>query len=713
MTDTPVPPEPPVPPVDPPKPEPTPADSKKPTSRDEALNQLRGDSDELRTVRAGEILSRGINRLDVHQPISHLTVVQGDFAVQGDFNSGPGGKRGRSGPRASTKSPINATHVVDQTEFFVEPVGHSDVLDMLAANNLAVIAARKGIGRYTAALAALTKTASDARLFTLNGNVLGNTVWRVPDEGAGYVVIDQPDGQRKYAAESIDDAWLIRTSEALKAVGSFLVVVTGPPRGAFATATRLSDFVVTGLEIPDPVEVVHLRVGKCLQHLAPDDVTAALSATDLDELLSERDDPRFATRAANAIIDALQRGDNLAEVVAKLRDPEDQVREWLESDPPMSEVAFTFATAVLEESSYLTVADAAIDLHVRLSSGSGGAGPRYLKGLAERTWIQLTVTDNDDASPEMISFRHADLRRAVLDLVWYELDAHRPKMMDWLGALADHDDVEVRARAAMAAGILAVRDFNNSLRRYLWPWAEDSSPTRRLSASLALSVVGSFAKHSEQVWTLLGHWADSVRYANGPRYLPATAALTAGGPLGEEDPKRALRLLRTLVCEGDWDLLDPSARCAHLLIDRGRDREVLDALMDWTAQGGTDEPVVKALTMFVFAARVPGADDRPALLTSIRSHRDTLPELWGRALSCAPVRELATGALREWVSTVDTQRDYLALVTDMFAGIADRGDADHRRILHSLEEWAKDEDRPLDAAIDIHDALIMAEANAR
>jgi hypothetical protein len=120
--------------------------------------------------------------------------------------------------------------------------------------------------------------------------------------------------------------------------------------------------------------------------------------------------------------------------------------------------------------------------------------------------------------------------------------------------------------------------------------------------------------------------------------------------------------------------------------------------------------VVKALTSFVVAVSEPvrsgdagtfgtvETEGVPALLSGARAHRDQLPELWGRALDCGPVRPLALDALREWLRAVDRGGGGYRVVLDLLAGISDRDDRSYQRIEYYLDEWAEDEDDPSDAA---------------
>jgi hypothetical protein len=117
--------------------------------------------------------------------------------------------------------------------------------------------------------------------------------------------------------------------------------------------------------------------------------------------------------------------------------------------------------------------------------------------------------------------------------------------------------------------------------------------------------------------------------------------------------------------------------------------------------------------MFTYAAEESGAEgtpaaDRPVLLVSTEKHRDKLPELWGRALDCEPVHDLAMDALRTWVGVADRDRSVRGVVLDMLAGLADRGETDFKRLCHALREWAVDPDEPSGAAADFYEELIEA-----
>lgn len=675
-----------------------------PTNRDEALNRLRGDTPDLSSVRFGKIIAEGISKLG---GASTVNVFQGDFTVEGDFTAGPGR---RSGSRRGSRERLRREELAEATEHFVPPPGFEAGLEMLAERNLLLLSGQARTGRRTCAIAmlreVLDRQAPDAPVFRLHGPVVGNIGWRVPQPGSGYLVIDSPQGG-KTAAERVTDEWLAKTALQLREQGSWLVVVTGPVRGTLETALKRTEFVLEDMELPDPVEIVERYVtgevpwaGERLREQAE---------AGLADLLRDRDDPSFARRAAAAIVDGLRAGADLTDVVAKLADPEGQVREWLSDEPEPSEIALVLATAVLEGASYLNVADAATELFRELSSNKTSMVPRYLNHLlAERGWIDLVRSDD---APPSLRFKYPRLRAEVLSVTWFELDGARAKVLSWLENLAEHTDVEVRARAAQAAGILTSNDFDHGVHGYLLPWARGRSLRLQQSAAQSLNVAGTLGNHADAAWSYIEQWASLAGHGGrGQLSLPSTAGLAAGGALGERDPRRALRVLHSLVTDSGWGLLHPVAVSTQTLLEAGCGKEVLEALLEWTQPPQDEETVFKGLTMFAFAVKPEeSAYEAPLLLRTAAHHRDALPELWGRALANHEARGLAKDALREWVRFADRDPRTAPVVLDLIGGIADRGPTDFDRLLHTLRGWALDPDDPSRQAMTFHDQLVEAE----
>lgn len=673
-------------------------------SRTQALSRLREDAAEFANLQFGKIVDQELGRLE---NVTNLNVFQGDFSVDGDFVAGAG-RRPASG---KAKRRLERTELDPTVEHYVEPTGFQSGVDTLHRANLAIFSGPARTGRRSRALATLIRVLSRTdpayEIFELGGNVLGNPAWKPPRQRCGLLIVDQPRGNARPAAEAIDDEWLSSISGQLAEHGCYLAVVTAPVHGALGT-----EFVLEDLELPDPLEIVRKRIHNALPWLSNEDIDAELAGTGLAEIFLERDDPRFAAKAAGVIVEALRAEADLAAAVAKLLDPVDEVREWLGTDPDLAEIAFTLATAVLEGASYLNVSDAAMSLYRKIGGGAGALTPRYLRGLiAARGWIEYVQPD-DPVEPAVVRFRRENLRQVVLTRIWFELDGVRSRVLDWLTKLAGHADVEVRARAAVAAGALATKDFEHGLYTYLQPWGNTDSALLRQSAAKGLNVAGRVSGHTDRVWTQVERWANQVRYDGTTLRLPATAALTAGG-LGRDNPRRALKVLRTLICEGDWDLLPSATASALELVEAGRVPEILEEFLEWTESTEPDDAVTKALAVFVVVADSAGraGDDedaagRPVLLASTWDNRDALAELWGRALDREAVRAMAVDAVKSWVRQADKEPEVADTVLYLLDGIAERGDQDFRRLQHTLQELAEDQDDPSDAAVEFYHELV-------
>ncbi|MEU5696785.1 hypothetical protein [Actinosynnema sp. NPDC020468] len=606
-------------------------------------------------------------------------------------------------PGPAGTAPVDVADLADLRDY-VRPAGFEDGVRVLAERNAAVLAGPPRTGRRTRALATLVEVLRDQRLpvtlVELPAAVLSDPSWRPPPGGRGLLVVDR----RGHSAHGPDEAWLTRVADVLRDAGRFLVVVTGPPTGAFAE--NRPEHLLADLALPDPVEVVRRRVRSAVPGLTDAELTRSTAPTRLAELLAERPDPGFATRAARVVVDALRHGRDLAREVARLRDPREQVAQWLAGDPDAAEVALVTATAVLEGSTYLRVVDAAVALCRDLGGETSLSGPRYARALlAERAWI---VRREHEDGPDTLRFRHDDLREAVLAGVWGELDGVRSDLLGWLSGLADHADVEVRARAAAAAGVLVAVDFDHGLHEVLLPWAAGRSATLRQSAALGLDVAGVLGGHATAVWEHVQRWADRRGVPPGSVDLASTAGLAAGGRLGAAEPGRALRVLRSLVRRPGWASLTPVSVGATTLLEAGVTTPVLAALRDWSA-GPDDESAVKALAVFTHAAGQADGKGIPVLLADPGAEPDALPALWNRALACEPVRDLAESALRDWIRVADDDHTTRAAVLDVLTGLAAR---DLGRLRRLLDRWATAEDDPSEAAADFHARLLDARETA-
>ncbi|HEY0636861.1 MAG TPA: hypothetical protein VGD67_04380 [Pseudonocardiaceae bacterium] len=707
-----------------------------PLSETDALRSAGGESvDRQDAARSMTILSEKLLQLQRLLVESGPGVVN-VYAPARDMNVGWGGSTPAAADRCAR---IDPGHLADYTGAYVQPPAFGDCLDILSERNLLVLSGTGGTGREATALALLDKLvatgpeADGPPVYSLPLDDVADDLWRVPATGTGYLTIAGNDRHgTARLLESLDDAWLTRVSQALRDAGSFLVLVTGPLRGRLTEATRRRAFVLEGFTAPDPMEVLRARVLAGVPDLGPEDVELRLAEAGAPELLAVRPSPRFATIVASTTVTTLTAGGDLVAALARLDDPAEQAREWFAHHEEPEHISLALAAAVLEGSSYLTVSDAAVELYTALSPGPIRVGPdlvlpptpralRLRRTMpAEQPWLELVPSET---GPPSVRFRDRRSQAAVLNYAWTELDGMRPTLLDWLGRLVAHPDVEVRARAAFAVGLLAAPDLQHAEHRYLRQWSLDDSPVLRNGAALALSVIATMPQHTARVWQILREFADSARNGRNVN-AAATAAMAATGPLGAKEPARALRLLRSLFRDGGWELLDSAFTAVMQLLQNGRGTEVVQALMDWTDSDDNDPLAVKGLATFAIVVREPaaapesaedGRDDGdadvtrlPLLLTAAADHRDELPELWGRALASGKVRRLALASLRDWMRLTDQTPALEPTVLDVLAGVADRGDRDMRRLEYYLDLWAEDEDDPSPAAGRVLDALLAA-----
>ncbi|WP_148082024.1 hypothetical protein [Streptomyces botrytidirepellens] len=718
-----------------------------PVSEADALQSLNagGGHDEperaeaVRTAALADPIAERINSEVAATRMGTVAVFNGSVSFGGGFHSGGGDPSGppRSGSTDGDGSLVRIEdyELTDHTEFYVHPDGYHEALEALTERFLLVLTALPGTGREATAVNLLAEAMATA--VPVGGADVGGACHRVldagqitrsawePEKNSGYLVLldDWPGGG--HAPEGVEVRRLAGTAAKLKAAHSFLVLVGGEEL-AVTGAGILGDHVAWhGLTAVDPISVVERRVlghGEDSEHA--ETLEDLLTGSGARQALREQPAPRNAVRLASVV---RAQGD-LAAAVAALRDPSDQVHAWFTRHRDPDAVAFALAAAVLEGSSYLTVADAAVELRAALAPAEDAPPDvRFRERLGhEQPWIELTANETGAAVPPVgpprVRFRSALLQQVVLAYAWTSLDGRRAAILTWLRRLLTHADIEVRARASVAAGVLAWADHHYALHRFLRTWAGSTSWPVRQAAATALGVAGSRPGVDEAVWGLLHEWASGGTSAHARR-LAATAANTVGGPLGRRDPERALALLHTALDRGDdWGTLTPVAWSGVHLIHEGQAAHVLDALLRWSEPQDISPLVVKSLSAFVFAVRRPyeellradgpgdaarsggpgpragrGVPGVPLLLSlcGTREYRGRLEELWARSLARKPVQEQALDALREWIDGyADRDPAAPAAILGLLRGISGRPGKHHDRLVYWLNRWGSDRDAP-------------------
>ncbi|MFD0023856.1 hypothetical protein [Streptomyces sp. NPDC058382] len=706
---------------EPPKREPRPFDEEQdgPVSESDALRSLTSDtghdsaerSEARRASAIADLISTRLNADASGTRIGTLALFNETVSFGGGFHAG--GSHGTKAPRrAGAAVALTSSELDEYTALFVQPDGYGTALDDLCDQALLVLTGPPGSGRAATAVnllseaSALSGTQEGGCHRLLDPAVLTMSGWEPPAKNCGYLaeVDEGPAGAQDFGVRQ-----LASLAAALRAADCRLILTGGHDLALAATSASGSEAFARHTLAPiDPLVILERRVlGHAPEPGARARLHALLNAGNADSALREQPAARHAVRLASVIT---AEGD-LTTAVAALRDPSDQVRSWFQQHRAPETVAFALAAAVLEESRYLTVAEAAVKLHTALAPPEPAPPDlRFTDRLAhEQQWIRLDPTGSGPlgaSGPPRVRFRGALLGQAVLVHAWSTLDGRREAFLEWLRRLLSHRDLEVRARASVAAGVLAWADHDYAVHRFLTGWAGSTSWPQRQAAATALGVAGSRPESAQAIWALLDEWARGGSSAY-QRRLAGTAANAVGGILGRAAPDRAVGVLRSALDRGDdWGTLPSVAWGGVHLIHQGQAPALLEAYLDWSAPNDLSPMVVKTLSAFVFAASRPyerpptGAETSgiagvPLLLSSLPEHSEQVAELWARALARRPVQDSALPTLREWIDTyAPLCPDGLTGIAGLLADVARRPGKHRERLLWWLDKWSADRDRP-------------------
>ncbi|MFF3942356.1 hypothetical protein [Streptomyces phaeofaciens] len=704
-----------------------------PISEKDALRSLteagaHGDAERSEALRAGAIADEIARRLNADASgtrIGTLALFNETVSFGGGLHTGPGrGTDHRAG--GASLLALDAADVADHTDLYVQPEGYEDAVELLRDRRLLVLTGPPGSGREAAAVNLLEEALAidgggggGCHRLLLPSQVL-EPGWEPPVKHSGYLAAleDGPAGVRRFTGvpgtgSDPGPARWAAVAAALRGSGSLLVLTGGHDLELLAAGPGGDHLAHHPLTPLDPVAVVERRV---LGHGGGADAQAELRAllerTGAAAALREQPAARHAARLASVIS---ADGDIAAEV-ARLRDPSEQVRAWFDRYREPEPVSFALAAAVLEGSGYLTVADAAVALRAALTEPAAAPPDLRFGDLLghEQQWIRLELPDAGSlsAGPPRVYFRNALLGQVILAYAWTALDGRRGAVLDWLHRLLTHPDLEVRARASVAAGVLVLADPQHAVHRFLASWAGSTSWPLRQAAATALGVAGSRPESADAVWELLHHWARGDASARRRR-LAGTAANAVGGLLGRSDPDRAVAVLHAALDRGDdWGTLPSVAWGGVHLLHQGQVATLLDAYLRWSAPQDLSPMVVKTLSAFVFAVsrpyeqplvtaeddtaggggRVPGV---PVLLTGLNRHHERLTELWARALARRPVQDTALEALHTWIDGyADDSPGSLDAIGRLLTAVAHRPGRHRERLEWWLEKWARDRDHP-------------------
>ncbi|MFD6326716.1 hypothetical protein ACFWOL_28550 [Streptomyces sp. NPDC058442] len=711
----------------------TPVDERDgPVSEKDALLSLTEDSghedpERSEALRAGAIADEIARRLNADASgtrIGTLALFNETVSFGGGFHPG-GARHAEPRPGGASLIALDLAELADHTELFVQPDGYEEAMDALRERRLLVLTGPPGSGREAAAVNLLGEAlaidgsgAGGCHRLLMPSAVL-EPGWEPPVKHSGYLAAldDGPAAVEGFTSAfggggARGIAQWTAVVAALRDSDSLLVLTGGHDLEVLAAGPGGEHLAHHPLTPVDPVAVVERRV---LGHRgSPDactDLHALLERTGAAVALREQPAVRNAARLASVIS---ADGDVAAEV-ARLRDPSEQVRAWFNRFREPEAVAFVLAAAVLEDSGYLTVADAAVKLRAALTEPEPAPPDlRFGDRLGhEQQWIELYLPDGAGlgAGPPRVRFRNGLLGQTILGYAWNALDGRREAVLGWLHSLLRHPDLEVRAHAAVSAGVLALVDPQYAVHRFLTGWAGSTSWPLRQAAATALGVAGSRPETADAVWGLLHDWARGGSSAQ-QRRLAGTAANTVGGLLGRTAPERAVAVLHDALDRGDdWGTLPAVAWGGVHLVEQGQVAPLLNAYLAWSEPQDLSPLVVKTLSAFVFAvsrpyeapvtgptAPAPGGvrvPDVPVLLSELPRHHERLAELWARALARRPVQDTALEALHQWIDEyADRCPGALDAIAHLLVSVARRPGRHRERLVWWLDKWARDRDHP-------------------
>lgn len=299
--------------------------------------------------------------------------------------------------------------------------------------------------------------------------------------------------------------------------------------------------------------------------------------------------------------------------------------------------------------------------------------------------------ETDGEAPEwkkVVQLKEPELASEILVHVWqlYREPKWRQKLIGWLTSYVNGRPADVRTRAALAAGVLAIKDYRFVRENLLDLWVEGDDAQYRTAIGMALSVLVQKEAWAEEVQSLVRTWSESPKQAErwaalrayiyvGAYCQPvseviarwrAIAASEYAAVLIQVSEQKALQLNNPM----HMSLMDAMVRffvsVAQLAEEKRRPlfAGILDGLKQWLADGKADAGL--GLFMFTTLGRliVGGdgeSDGAPVLLQLVsdgstedgsgyRSHLAGIFELMMRnGVTITEARDL----LCDWLGWVD------------------------------------------------------------
>ncbi|MEV6424782.1 hypothetical protein [Streptomyces sp. NPDC051662] len=491
------------------------------------------------------------------------------------------------------QGPVRAKHLETARRRFVPPPGFEDALAALDSG-ITVLLGEPGTGRETHALNLLAHGGEEPVLVRVDGAV-NFSRWGPRAQGVhGYLVMEPPD---PFALRAWD---LARLETSLAEAGARLIIVlTEVPGLAGALADHLGMPVVHH-HPPDTRKVfgAHLADGDSDEEACAGWLRA-LEPGQLDELLPERLPPRYAARAAEAVLRlGVAGGATGAEVLRHVARAEGaEVVARAQTDPALR--ADLLAVTVYGGLHRRVVTERAKDLlglagpggeqetDARSSHGHSAVGTR------RRPWpetLRLLGAHRarcaGDGTRDTVSFFWPAVTEAVWEVLCRDHTDLLPLLHSWLAGPGPEAEQIERAGRAVAA--MAVATGGRSMEHLRDLALAQSHPAPQV-AGWCLGAVVQDPAAGRAAADLLAQWSVTTEAP-----LRETVARACHPDRGRITEEQALWLLRRLMTTLGDDTNAPSvvAVVAETLVrrfeagDSGARTTVLRRMRDWTRSEG-------------------------------------------------------------------------------------------------------------------------------
>jgi hypothetical protein len=659
---------------------------------------------------------------------SNAAFVGGDIGV---LNIGTGGSAGRS---VLAPGPVRPEILAEIAGRYVPVPGYEQLVQRLEQNHVLVLRGAPRTGRSTTGLRVLYKLTARVARFSSDTDLRSIASGELEAEH-GYLLqpVNRPDTRLPSLAEV--DLLAAKLAE----VGSYLVVVA---QHDVRHARVFEDYVVD-CPLPDPGQIFDRAVdaeirrrpdlAETLRRAAscarphgsggpqtPTEVmwltayltsgaAAELIPANLDKLSSE-----LASRYVSAWFEPL----SALPVTA-------------EADEAVRLASFRIALAVLNDSPYDLVAEAAEQLATRiLETRSPRRRPGrpvfahdrhdYVRNSRARLTSGQVRFISAAAPATLVSFEDDRLPVAVLRHVWNVHNLRDP-LLSWLEMLTDDLRPLIYMRAALALGLLTSWDFSYTFHARIEPWASsDENGRQRWVAAVALDEASRNDDVRPVVREMLESWCEKGGFPE--RW---TAAIALGYDIGLRDPEKALAQLCKLVCSEKHadDLLAPTSWAVFRIFVLGGIKPVIEALTRWLddsrrtvrqlalvtiqriadvsvneLEGSLELSPAEAGFQWSRVADLPRwpmlvavAEEDPTLL-------DPLADLvWHLTRSGVAEPEIVK-ILARWMRAGDKDARCAGPVGKFLALLGD-DEADRARLLHIVSALSRNRDEPLPAGI--------------